>query len=337
LLLTNALRAPATVTRLDVLDGTTGKVFRSLSGDELKAATSLLAVGDTPKTELAPSEAGAIWLDLEFPDASAVPQALAHNLTVKIPPGLPIPETVTSTIPQVKVDLRPPVVLGPPVVGNQWVAVGSCCDGPHRRAVEPIDGKLYLSQRFAIDFNRLDSANRFSRGDPSLNTSYPTYGLPVLAVANGTVVAAVDAYPDQIPGKASGITLANADGNHVILGIGDGRFAFYAHLKPGSVRVKRGDRVTRGRQIGEAGNSGSSDGPHLHFHVMNGPSVLASDGMPYVFADFTLTGRIPPLDQSAKYYEAQQPVPINGSGKGQRRNQLPLSGAVVTFTEPSKK
>jgi hypothetical protein len=336
LFLTNALRLPATVTRLEVLDGTTGKIVGSLSSDDLNAAMSLLSVGDTPQTKLGPSEQGAIWVELKFPNASAVPATLAHRLTVNIPPGLPIPETVTSIIPQAKVDLRPPVILGAPLAGDQWVAVGSCCDGPHRRAIQPIDGKLYLSQRFAIDFNRLDSANRFSSGDPALNTSYPTYGLPVLAVADGTVASAADAYPDQVPGKASGITLANADGNHVVLDIGGGRYAFYAHLKPGSVRVKRGDRVTRGQQIGEAGNSGSSDGPHLHFHVMNGPSVLASDGMPYVFADFTLTGRIPPLDQAAKYYEAQQPVPIDGSGKGQRHNQLPLSGAVVSFPDSRK-
>ena len=155
----------------------------------------------------------------------------------------------------------------------------------------------------------------------------------MLAVANGTVVAAVDAYPDQVPGKATGITLANADGNHVVLDIGGGRFAFYAHLKPGSVRVRPGDTVTQGQQIGEAGNSGSSDGPHLHFHVMNGPSVLASDGMPYVFSNFALTGRIPPLDKSLKYYEAQAPVPIDRAGKGERHNQLPLSGAVVSFPE----
>lgn len=330
LFLTNALRVPATVTQLDVLDGSTGKVLRSLSGDDLSAAMSLLA-SDGSKTTLASSEVGAVWFDLVFPNSAALPATLKHRLTVKIPPGLPIPETVSTTTPSVNVDLRPPIALGAPLAGDQWVAVGSCCDGPHRRALQPIDGKLYLSQRFAIDFNRLDPANRFSSGNPALVTSYPTYGQPVLAVGKGTVVAAVDEYPDQVAGKTSGITLANADGNHVVLDLGDGRFAFYAHLKPGSVRVRRGDTVARGQQIGDAGNSGSSDGPHLHFHVMNGPSVLASDGMPYVFADFVLSGRIPPLDKALKYYEAQEPVPIDETSKGERRNELPLSGAVVTF------
>ena len=331
LFLTNALRVPATVTQLDVLDGSTGRVISSLSGGNLGAAMSLVASGESSKTTLASSEVGAVWFDLIFPNTAAVPATIKHRLTVKIPPGLPIPETVTTTTPSVNVDLRPPIVLGAPLVGDQWAAVGSCCDGPHRRALQPIDGKLYLSQRFAIDFNRLDPANRFSSGNPALVTSYPTYGQPVLAVGNGTVVAAVDEYPDQVAGKTTGVTLANADGNHVVLDLGDGRFAFYAHLKPGSVRVRRGDKVTRGQQIGQAGNSGSSDGPHLHFHVMNGPAVLESDGMPYVFDDFAITGRIPPLDKALKYYEAQEPVPIDQASKGQRRNELPLSGAVVTF------
>ena len=126
--LTNALRVPASVTRLEVLDGATGKIVRSLSTDDLNAAMSLLAIGDSPKTKLGPSEVGTIWLDLEFPNASAVPPTFAHRLTVNIPPGLPLPETVTSTIPQAKVDLQPPVFSGhrsPAISGLQSEAVAT--------------------------------------------------------------------------------------------------------------------------------------------------------------------------------------------------------------------
>ena len=337
ILLTNPLQIPVTVTCLDVVDDATGKTVRTLAGTDLLASTSLLAVGDVPTTKLGPSEIGALWLDLAFADRSSIPSSISHRLTVGVPPGLPILESVTTTIASVQVAMEPPAVLVPPLAGDQWVAVGSCCDGPHRRAFQPINGELYLSQRFAIDFNRLDTANRFSNGDPEQLASYPTFGLPVLAVADGRVVAAVDVYPDQVPRKTEGITLENADGNHVILDIGNGRFAFYAHLKPRSVQVRKGDQVTSGQKIGEAGNSGSSDGPHLHFHVMNGPEVLASDGMPYVFNNYWQRGRIPPLDQAAKYYEAQKPVPIGNSGRGKHHNELPLSGAVVTFPDYSQR
>jgi murein DD-endopeptidase MepM/ murein hydrolase activator NlpD len=99
------------------------------------------------------------------------------------------------------------------------------------------------------------------------------------------------------------------------------------------VTVKEGDRVSRGQQIGELGNSGSSDGPHLHFHVMDTPSALASDGLPYVFAAFDQTGTIPPLAEALTYYEKQEPMPISTDGAGPRQDELPLGSDVVTFAE----
>ena len=86
--------------------------------------------------------------------------------------------------------------------------------------------------------------------------------------------------------------------------------------------------------IGETGNSGSSDGPHLHFQVMDHPSALVADGLSYVFADFNLTGRIPSLAEAAPYYEAQQPLPITTTNAGSRHDELPLGSDVVTFPDP---
>ena len=69
---------------------------------------------------------------------------------------------------------------------------------------------------------------------------------------------------------------------------GGGAFVLYAHMKPGSVRVKTGDKVKRGDVIGHVGNTGNSSEPHLHLHVMDGPSPLLADGLPYVFDAFTV-------------------------------------------------
>lgn len=195
-----------------------------------------------------------------------------------------------------------------------------------------MNGKLYLGQRFAIDWNGVDSESRFVVGDPDLNPSWTFYAKPVIAVADARVVAAVDRFPNQIPNHPNPVTLPQADGNHVILALGHGRFAFYAHLKPDSVRVKPGQRVRRGQLIGLLGNSGSSSGPHLHFHVMNRPSPLASDGLPYVFDRFRLSGRIPPLDDSLMAtVNAGEPVSIDRAGAGARRRELPLGRDVVSF------
>jgi hypothetical protein len=260
LLLTNAFPVETTVTSVEVLDAATGASVGSLSGEALTAAMSYLSTPTTPTPSLPPSTVGVVWMDLPFASVEDIPAAIAHRLTVSVPPGLPVPESITAIGAETAVDLRPPVVLGPPLAGPRWVAVGSCCDGPHRRSIQPIDGGLHLSQRFAIDFNLMDEQDRLSAGDPSLNTSYPSYGQPVLAVADATVVNAVDIYEDQVPGQTVGITLENADGNHILLDLGDGRYAFYAHLLPGSVTVAEGDRVSTGQQIAELGNSGSSDG-----------------------------------------------------------------------------
>src|SRR3954471_18618605 len=84
---------------------------------------------------------------------------------------------------------------------------------------------------------------------------------------------------------------------YVVVDIGGGRFAFYAHLQPGSLKVHVGDRVRAGQVLGLVGNSGNTDFPHLHFHVMNGPSPLASDGLPFEFRSFTSPGSVANPDQ----------------------------------------
>jgi hypothetical protein len=333
LVLTNATTVPVDLTELAVLDADDDTVVTTLSGASLGAATSQLSSPNEPTTSLPAGKVGVVWLDVLLPDEDALPARITHQLTVHVPPGLPLPETIVETGGPAEVDRRPPLVLGPPLAGARWVAVGSCCDGPHRRAVQPIDGELHLAQRFAIDFNQLDADNRLFAGDQTRNASYPGYGQPVLAVADATVVASVDRYPDQIPEAPTGVTLENAEGNYVILDLGDGRYALYAHLKPGSITVEAGERVRQGQVLGELGNSGSSTGPHLHFHVMDAPSGLVADGLPYGFADFDLTGQIPPLDEAIALVEAGEALPIAAQRVGPRHDALPLGRDVVTFPE----
>ena len=333
LLLTNAFPVPVEVTTVEVLEADTQRSIANLTGKPLAAAMTLLPDPTTPTTSIPAGSVGVVWFDVTFPDANQIPATIAHRLTVSVPPGLPVPATITATAGAAAVDRRPPVVLGPPLAGARWIAAGSCCDGPHRRAFQAIDGSLHLAQRFAIDFNRLDADNRTNAGDARLNTSFPSYEQPVLAVADATVVVAVDAYPDQVPNAPTGVTLENAAGNQVILDLGEGRYALYAHLKPGSVGVQAGDRVQRGQVIAELGNSGSSTGPHLHFHVMDGPSALLADGLPYGFDRFELTGQGPPLAELLELDQAQEPLPIDTDGAGPRRDALPLGRDVVSFPD----
>jgi murein DD-endopeptidase MepM/ murein hydrolase activator NlpD len=102
-------------------------------------------------------------------------------------------------------------------------------------------------------------------------------------------------------------------------------------VEPGSLRVKLGDHVTKGEVIGLLGNSGNSDAPHLHFHVMDGKSPLDSNGLPYVFTHFAGRGRLDGASFEAMFADGKpgvvKPSPLDGG----RTDQLPLNDEVVDF------
>ena len=87
-------------------------------------------------------------------------------------------------------------------------------------------------------------------------------GTPVLAAREGTVIytEANQVYGAQVPDmmdKANEVRIQHVDGT----------FAIYAHLAHGGGYVYAGQRVAAGQQIGLAGSTGYSSGPHLHFAV----------------------------------------------------------------------
>ncbi len=232
-------------------------------------------------------------------------------------------------------DLRVPE-LGPPLKGGGWVAANGCCetDGIHRATVLPVNGGLHDTQRFAIDWMRMNDEGRLVVGDPSDVHSYVDYGAEIIAVAGGTVVSTLNTLDDQVPGQLpdpSTITLQNVDGNHVVVRHRDGRYAFYAHMQKGSVTVEAGDRVRRGEMLGRLGNTGNTSAPHLHFHLMDGASVLGSSGLPYVLGRFELEGQV----DVARWNATTTLEGIWNEGllptASPRRDQFPLDLNVVDF------
>ncbi len=122
---------------------------------------------------------------------------------------------------------------------------------------------------------------RFAPGtDGSRNEDYPIYGAPVLAAAAGTVHVVIDGIEDNTPGRRNTYV---APGNLVIVQHGPEVFAWYAHLQPGSVAVKPGQKVTAGQRIGLVGNSGRSTEPHLHFHLQDKGTLGQGKGLGVTF------------------------------------------------------
>jgi murein DD-endopeptidase MepM/ murein hydrolase activator NlpD len=132
------------------------------------------------------------------------------------------------------------------------------------------------AQRRAFDIVKVDSLGRSHSGDGRRNEDYFCFGQPVLAPADGEVVEAVDGVPDNPPGE---MNTYHVPGNTVVLRHADGEFSFLAHFQRGTVRVRLGERVKRGQELGLCGNSGNSSEPHLHFHVMDAVSMIHGKGI----------------------------------------------------------
>jgi murein DD-endopeptidase MepM/ murein hydrolase activator NlpD len=103
------------------------------------------------------------------------------------------------------------------------------------------------------------------------------------------------------------VTTADAaSGNHIMVDAGSGHYIMYAHLVPGSPTVQVGDVVQRGFVLGNLGNSGNST-PHLHFQVMDRPSSLGANGLPFVFDSMKRAGTILKIPRKrGKYFRCRQ-------------------------------
>ena len=159
---------------------------------------------------------------------------------------------------------------------------------PRDRAASICDQSDERNARsFRAICHRLDQDRREGkafRGDGKKPEDWLCYGVDFLAVAPGTVVEAMRDLPDQPPGVApTNLTVPEIAGNHVILDLGGGRYAMYAHLAPHSVTVHVGDHVRAGDKLGLLGNSGNTTGPHLHFQISDRPSTLDTTSLPFVF------------------------------------------------------
>jgi hypothetical protein len=138
--------------------------------------------------------------------------------------------------------------------------------------------------RNALDFARLVDGQAFA-GDPELHASWHSFGQPVLAPADGTVVSVRDDVADEPVG------VLDPEGNAIVLDIGGGRYVVFEHLKQGSALVRPGQSVTRGQRIAAVGDSGGSLSPHLHLQIQDRPSLNDDEvrTFPMVFEHTTLT------------------------------------------------
>ena len=264
----------------------------------------------------------------------AVPHELSHRVAISVEAASPGHQEFNETGGVVRVDMRPVVVIEPPLAGERYVSADSCCDATrHTRAALPVNGHISVAQRYAVDWERLDASGRIYTGPQEKLESYTIFGEPALVVADARVVSVVDGLPEQTPGKfPSNLPLAEADGNSVILDLGSQRYALYAHLQPGSIKVRVGDNVKPGQVIGLVGDSGNSIAPHLHFQVTDGPNSHSSNGLPYEIRSFQVIGKTPgteAFDEAEAKGTALEVTPL--STPESVNDAMPLDQLIITF------
>ena len=329
------------VQKLEILAD--NKVIQTL--DSTAIATRLQPAGLRDSTgTLAKSTQALLFLHITLPAGTAVPHHLTHRITTFIAAAPPAFQHLTLTGGDTAPDHQPIAILHPPLAGNNYISADSCCDSTrHMRAALAVNNHVWLAQRYAVDWEQLDSQDRIYSGPREDLESYTIFGKPALAVADATVVSVIDGLPEQTPGKyPEAISLDQADGNAVILRLDDPRlhghvFALYAHLQPGSLRVHSGDKVHPGQVLGLVGNTGNSLAPHLHFQLMSEPSSLASNGLPYAIDSFEVTAQIPSTEVFDEAEAKGTPVPQHALATPQPlEKSLPLDQLIVSFPEAQK-
>src|SRR5271163_4445057 len=315
-------------TRIEVVSADAAqKTLATFSGPDLDGMFIHPGLPSAEKvSRLAAGEFGVVFLWVTFDKLEDIPAAIAERISVKIGD---YPEALSIVTPPTSVDKNPVVMISSPLVGEDWVAgYGPSNTSVHRRSLIPINGHAYISQRFAIDWVQAYPDGKMYQGDPSDNKNYRAYGAEIHAAAAGVVTQVGDGIPQNTPGAKSlavPITLETVGGNHVITEIGNGLFAFYAHMQPGSLRVKVGDKVTRGQVLGLLGNTGNSSEPHLHFQICSANSELGSEGLPYAFASFEVQGKA-----------GEDKLSIFPGGPVKHEMEIPTEDEIVRFLDGGK-
>lgn len=315
LLIDNPDTSSIVLTRLEVFEPGRHQPLATFSQEQL---VEVLVSGEAEPLEVGADGVAIAFLDVALAPRRRLPRRLEHRWQ-----GQREGRTVNIPGPGVPVDHSRALRISPPLRGDNLANLNGCCTSGHRRALFALEGGLFLAQRFAVDLLRVDALTSFN-GDPSLNESYFIYGAEVLAVGAGEVVAARDGIGENVPTEPlPPFDIDTAAGNYVVQALADGHFALYAHLQPGSLTVQPGEHVEPGRVLGLVGNTGNSTEPHLHFHVTDGPSPLASSGLPFVFDHFALQATIELTEEG--------PVVMPVPPPSVRADRLPLDLDIIAF------
>lgn len=176
--------------------------------------------------------------------------------------------------------------------------------------------QVYWSGHLGVDFGWNDGAYCYQ---------------PIVAIEDGTVVGCADGYGNTYPNK-------RIYGNYVNISHGDGWYSMYGHLLKG-ITVQKGQTVRKGQVIGYMGNSGYSNGQHLHFELRKGSNTKTAsiDPLNYLFVE----DRTIYVNPSSKEYDRiryRDTSPVQPVGRNTAVDQIEVGLAFLNCrNKPSLK
>ncbi|MEQ8222741.1 MAG: peptidoglycan DD-metalloendopeptidase family protein [Candidatus Eremiobacterota bacterium] len=175
--------------------------------------------------------------------------------------------------PDIPVPERNSVELSLPFKGEWFVLWGGDTKALNRYNSDP-------TMRFCFDFIVIDGNKKTHKDIGEKNEDYYAYGQEVFSPADGTVTDVIDGVRDNIPGINNPYSKL---GNAVYIQHSDYEVSILAHLKPGSIKVRPGDKVKRGDPVGLCGNSGDSILPHIQYNLQNSSVMQYGTGIKCYF------------------------------------------------------
>ena len=127
-----------------------------------------------------------------------------------------------------------------------------------------------ISQRYAYDFEirkqQLPYHSDYTKCD-----NYYSYKENIIAPLDGWVVDIKNEYDNTRILKDRPIICDcdNPMGNYIIIKHKHNEYSVIAHIEKNSFKVDIGDTVKQGQTIALVGNSGNTQGPHIHFQLQN--------------------------------------------------------------------
>ncbi|GJM27257.1 MAG: hypothetical protein DHS20C16_36720 [Phycisphaerae bacterium] len=169
-------------------------------------------------------------------------------------------------------DVKSPAVIPPPFRGRWFITQGAF-------------GNFTHENEWSYDFEMLDEQLDAAPGGASPNNEdYHAWDQPIIAPVTAGVIrikdGAEDGAPHQDPDPSTPV-------NGTYLKLNDESTLWLGHMREGSVRVRSGEVVARGAELGRVGNSGYSNEPHLHITAYQLPAGTHSK--PIALANVTVS------------------------------------------------